>query len=456
MLITCTINGEPRQIETDPRQLLLHTLREDLNLRGTKYGCGEGECGACTVLLNGQPVNACLITAGQAHGSEIMTIEGMAQDEIGRKVVDSLVQTGAVQCGFCTPGFVLAARALLAQTTSAGPEQIRRALGGNLCRCTGYTKIVEAVTRAVETTRVSPAQQHVRLAPISADGARTFARPATLAEALHLLAAPESSWRVIAGGTDLLVRHEHHTTRLKLLDLSALDELRGIGETDDAIHLGALTTYTDIIQSPLLRQWAPALVMAAREVGGPQIQNVGTVGGNLVNASPAADSVPPLFVLAARLVLRSVRGERTLPVHEFATGPGQTRLERDELLVKIILPKLQGDGQRVMVFEKVGPRKAQTIAKASVALCGWLNEGRWQQVRLALGAVAPTVMLAPQTAQLLMSERFDADLLRQVIDTAAAECSPIDDIRSTASYRRKLVRGLLARILQQSDYHLSV
>jgi CO/xanthine dehydrogenase FAD-binding subunit len=308
----------------------------------------------------------------------------------------------------------------------------------------------------VETTRVSPAQQHVRLAPISADGARTFARPATLAEALHLLAAPESSWRVIAGGTDLLVRHEHHTTRLKLLDLSALDELRGIGETDDAIHLGALTTYTDIIQSPLLRQWAPALVMAAREVGGPQIQNVGTVGGNLVNASPAADSVPPLFVLAARLVLRSVRGERTLPVHEFATGPGQTRLERDELLVKIILPKLQGDGQRVMVFEKVGPRKAQTIAKASVALCGWLNEGRWQQVRLALGAVAPTVMLAPQTAQLLMSERFDADLLRQVIDTAAAECSPIDDIRSTASYRRKLVRGLLARNLQQSAYHLSV
>ncbi|MEW5957215.1 MAG: FAD binding domain-containing protein [Chloroflexota bacterium] len=448
MLITLTVNGDTRQLETDPRTLLLHVLREDLNLRGAKYGCGEGECGACTVLLNGRAVDACLTTVGQAHGGEIMTVEAMAQNEIGRKVIDGFVQAGAVQCGFCTPGLVLTARALLAQTASPHAEQIRRALGGNLCRCTGYAKIVEAVTRAAGTVATPPPKSLSQYAAIAADGDGAFARPATLDEALHLLAAPGARWRVLAGGTDLLARYEHRLKQLNLLDLGALAELRGISETGDAIHLGALTSYTDVIRSPLLQQWAPALVMAAREVGGVQIQNMGTIGGNLVNASPAADSVPPLFVLEARLVLRSIRGERTMPVQQLATGPGQTLLAPDELLIEIVLPKLRDDGQRIMFFEKVGPRKAQTIAKASVALGGWLHGGKWQQARIALGAVAPTVMPATQAAELLMSERFDEDLLGRVADMAAAECSPIDDIRSTAGYRRKLVRGLLLRNLQ--------
>jgi carbon-monoxide dehydrogenase small subunit/xanthine dehydrogenase small subunit len=449
MRITFNLNGETRQIESDPRTLLLDVLREDLDLRGAKHGCGEGECGACTVLLDGKAVNACLTTVGQAHGGEILTIEAMAQDEIGRKVVDSFVESGAVQCGYCTPGFVLSARALLSQNAAPNTEEIRRALSGNLCRCTGYTKIVEAVSHAASSGAAanSHAPLRPRAASIAVDGDRGFARPAALEEALRLLSAPEGQWRVLAGGTDLFVQHEHRLKGLNLLDLGALDELRGISETQDAIHIGALATYTDVIQSPLMQKWAPVLVMAAQEVGGTQIQNMGTVGGNLVNASPAADGVPPLFVLEAKLVLCSLRGERTVPVSQFSTGPSRTVLEKDELLTKIILPKKQHDGQRAMFFEKVGPRKAQTIAKASAAMCGWLHEGKWRQVRIALGAVAPTVVLAERAADLLMSARFDEDLLVRAANLAANECSPIDDIRSTTGYRRKLVRGLVMRNL---------
>lgn len=447
MHISLTINGQPHHLDTDPRTLLLDALREELGLRGTKYGCGEGECGACTVIFNGRTVNACLTTAGQAHGAEILTVEGLAEDEIGRRVLTAFAEAGAVQCGFCTPGFVISARALLAENPSPDVTAIQGGLSGNLCRCTGYTKIIQAVAQAATgstSTATRGVNGHSPRPAISHKG--HFVRPASLTEALSLLAQP--GWRVIAGGTDVLVQNEHRVKTLNLLDLSALAELRHIHEDNQAVHIGALATYTDLIRSAAVQTHAPALVQAAREVGGVQIQNMGTLGGNLVNASPAADSVPPLYVLETQLVLRSQQGERTIAVQDFATGPGKTVLQPGELLTEIIIPKIQSAGREITFFEKVGPRRAQTIAKASVALRGWLTpEGMLTGVRIALGAVAPTVMLAPQTAQALMAGPFTEETLLRASAAAHAECHPIDDLRSTAAYRRKLVRGLLIRNL---------
>jgi len=448
MVISFTVNGQPYEVEADPRTLLLHTLREDLGLRGTKYGCGEGECGACSVILNGRAVNACLTLTGQAHGAEILTVEGLSQDEPGAQVLEAFARAGAVQCGFCTPGFAISARALLAETSAPDVEAIRRGLSGNLCRCTGYTKIIKAVAEAAQNTQPSvsarPPNGH---APAAINGQTEFARPATLAEAFDLLNQPEPRWRVIAGGTDVLVQHEHRLKSLNLLDIGGLGELRQINERDDLISIGALVSYTELIRSPLVQKWAWPLVMAAREVGGAQIQNMGTLGGNVVNASPAADGVPPLYVLEAQLVLKSVRGERTLPVEAFALGPGKTVIQPDELLTEILVPKQKHTGQEVAFFEKVGPRQAQTIAKASVAFRGWLMDGRLTHVRVALGAVAPTVIPAPQTSAALMAGLFEEATLLRAGQAAHNECSPIDDIRSTAAYRRKLVRGLLIRNL---------
>ena len=151
-------------------------------------------------------------------------------------------------------------------------------------------------------------------------------RPTSLNEALKLLAQPQATWRVLAGGTDILVQYEHHLKELALLDLGAIRELCLIQEFDNYIHIGALTSYSDLARSSVIRTWAPALVMAAREVGGWQIQNMGTLGGNLVNASPAADGVPPLFTLEAKVVLQSNRGERIVPVETFATDQAKQSL----------------------------------------------------------------------------------------------------------------------------------
>src|SRR5688572_9801966 len=260
MSVSLRVNGEDVAVDADPRTLLLDVLREDLGLRGTKYGCGEGECGACTVLLDGRTVNACLTTLGQAAGADVVTVEAMANDPIGAPLLESLARAGAVQCGFCTPGFLLSARALLAEHAAPADTDNQRGMSDNLCRCTGYAKIVEAVRAAGRAGPNPPSPFLSREAGASsAQLTRScradfrpgeYAQPTSVEEALTLLAQAEQPWKVLAGGTDALVRHEHHLKELAFLDLGALDELRAITEDDTSVRIGALTSYTAIAHSP--------------------------------------------------------------------------------------------------------------------------------------------------------------------------------------------------------------
>jgi len=151
--IEMTINGRQYNLEVEPRKTLLAVLRDQLLLTGTKEGCSTGDCGACTVLLDGQPVTSCLMLAVEADGRGVTTIEGIASDGELHPVQQALVEVGGMQCGFCTPGFVLSAVALLRENPKPSGDEIRRALAGNLCRCTGYTKIVEGVQLAARRMR---------------------------------------------------------------------------------------------------------------------------------------------------------------------------------------------------------------------------------------------------------------------------------------------------------------
>ena len=146
--LSLTVNGRPTVVRIDEYRTLLYLIREVLGLKGTKEGCGEGVCGACTVLLNGQAVNACLVLAVQAEGKELLTIEDLGAEDHLHPIQNAFIEIGAVQCGYCTPGMILATKALLDKTPEPSEEEIRRGLSGNLCRCTGYQKIVEAVQRA--------------------------------------------------------------------------------------------------------------------------------------------------------------------------------------------------------------------------------------------------------------------------------------------------------------------
>ncbi len=255
-------------------------------------------------------------------------------------------------------------------------------------------------------------------------------RPASLSDALHML-RDEGPLTPIAGCTDVYVSlHFGLAKESRYIDLWPIPELRGIAADGAALRIGALTTYAELIRSPLVQLRVPMLVAAAREVGGRQIQHRGTIGGNIANASPAGDSLPVLAAADAAIVLRSASTERTVPFAEFFTGYRQTVRHPDELIVAVEIPKIAGR----QYWRKVGTRRAQAISKVMCAAV------RGPAVKVALGSVAPTIVRLPLTEHILSSGGT-------IVDAQAAlkgEVAPIDDLRSTANYRREVSANLLA------------
>ena len=273
--------------------------------------------------------------------------------------------------------------------------------------------------------------------------------PRSLAEAYGLLAA--EAYRPVAGGTDLLVQitGEIGEPPERILDIWHLDELRGIRVESNALVLGALTTYAEIRRSPLVAEFLPAFAEAAATIGAAQIQNRGTIGGNVVNASPAGDMLPLLLAADAQLVLGSGAGERRVPAGEFWPAYRRTALAANELLLRISIP-LPGDRQ--LRFRKVGTRRAQAISKVVMALAWEVHTGadEWREVRLALGSVAATPIRAPLTEAVLQGAAPSEARADQAASTLASEINPIDDVRSSAEYRRAVAARVLHRLLREA------
>jgi CO/xanthine dehydrogenase FAD-binding subunit len=258
----------------------------------------------------------------------------------------------------------------------------------------------------------------------------------------------ETPVRPIAGGTDLMVAltGELGSPPASVVDLWAIDALRGIAIDGDALTLGALTTYTDIRRSALCREHVPALVEAAATIGAAQIQNRGTLGGNIANASPAGDTLPVLLAADAVFVLGTERGEREVPADRFWTGYRATALAHDELILRIRIP-LAAD--REMRFRKVGTRRAQSISKVVMAVA-WHGDGTWEKVRVALGSVAATPVRAAATEAALEGRSPVPETADRAAEVLAGELAPIDDVRSTAEYRRLAAARILHRIIRDA------
>jgi CO/xanthine dehydrogenase FAD-binding subunit len=271
-------------------------------------------------------------------------------------------------------------------------------------------------------------------------------RPRDLAEALALLADDLGVWRPFAGGTDLMVLFEAgKLAHRKFFSLWQLDELRGIEVTDDFVTLGALTTYTQVQANEVLQQEFPMLCQAASETGGLAIQNRGTLGGNIANASPAGDSPPALLVYDAQLELVSQQGSRTIAYDGFHTGYKQMLMRPDELIKTIRLPRARE--ARRQYYRKVGTRKAQAISKICFAGLAQLDGRQIREIRIALGSVAPTVVRCSQTEDVVRNQSVDTALVSAARAELAREIKPIDDIRSTSNYRLQVALNVLEDFL---------
>jgi xanthine dehydrogenase small subunit len=454
--IRLTVNGSGVALSTAGGRRLLDVLRRDLGLTGTKEGCGEGECGACAVLVDGELVNSCLVPVGQVDGHEVVTVEGLAGDGPLSPLQQSFHEVGGAQCGLCTPGMLLAAHALLVSGRPAGDRDIREAIAGNLCRCTGYTKIIEAIEavagdeEAAVALPVGGAGEASLVVPAgSSEGAPELVRPASLRDALERLAArPELL--PVAGGTDIMVAFADGKASLRpMLDLGGLDELRDIEIRHDELVLGALVTWEELRRSSLVHSALPVLAEVASVVGAVAIRNRGTVGGNCMTASPAGDLLPVLLVTDAQLEVVGPGGRRFIPAAEFWTGYRETALEPGELLAAVRIPLVP---DRQVRFRKIGTRRALAIAKVLVAVAwrpGTAPDGLapWHDVRVALGSVAARPIRVPRTETVLEGRIPDAATAEDAARTVMDEISPIDDVRSTAEYRRAVTGRVLRRIV---------
>ena len=272
--------------------------------------------------------------------------------------------------------------------------------------------------------------------------------PTSLSEAYELLAGGDA-WRPIAGGTDLMVQitGELAPPPERVLDLWGLRELREVALVDGSLVIGALTTYTQLRRSDLCQEHVPALVDAAATIGAAQIQNRGTIGGNIVNASPAGDTLPVLLALDAEIILGSARGERGVAAADFWTGYRQTARAEDELVLRVRVPLPRG---RQVRFRKVGTRRAQAISKVVMAVAWREDAGVWRDVRIALGSVAERPIRAAQTERVLEGAAPRRETADHAAATIADEIHPIDDVRSTADYRRAVTARILHRVLRQA------
>jgi len=454
------VNGNPVEVAGPGGLRLLDALRIDLGLTGTKEGCGEGECGACTVLVDGMPVVSCLIPVGQVEGRDVRTVEGLAEDGRLDPIQAAFVDSGGVQCGICTPGILMSARAFLDSGAEPTDAAIREVIAGNLCRCTGYMKIIDAIARAATTAprgvrgglpQVSRELPGPATRPNVEPGSdvrvgAAFVRPTTLAEAYAFLA--EGSWRPIAGGTDIMVQlaDDPAAADTALLDLTGIEELRGIRVDGDHLVIGATATYGDLRRSPLVATHLPALAQMSEVFGATQLQNMATLGGNVVNASPAGDSLPLVLAAEAVLVAGGAGGERAIPAASFFTGYRTTALEPGELLLRIEFPL---DARRQLRYRKIGTRRALALAKVALAVTWRQEDGSaaWHDVRIAVGTVTDVPIRAPSAEAVLEGAVASPDVADRAAAAILLDIHPRDGLRSTAAYRRSATSRVLRRMV---------
>jgi len=449
-----TLNGARVDVTgVDPNTTLLAWLRLR-GLTGTKESCAEGECGACAVAFvvaagteksRLVAVNSCLVLLPEVAGGEVWTVEGLAaRDGTLHPVQRTMVEQQASQCGYCTPGFVMS---LFANFHAQPRLPARDAIAGNLCRCTGYRPILAAAAALpavanddVHADRLRRPAPPLDAVEYEADGVPFF-RPTRLDDALaHRAAHPDAT--VLAGGTDLVVEtNQDGRRRSRVLSLGGIAELQRIEERDGTWSIGAMATWDRIAREigdrvPLLAQLGPLFAS-------PLIRARGTLGGNLVTASPVGDGAPVLLALDAELDVASARARRVVSIAEWFTGYRKCALRPDELLVTIRVPAAPPTASR---FFKVSKRELDDISSVAGALAVWRDgSGVVTKARFAFGGVADRPRRAIAAENALVGGTMDATSLAAVQQAASAEFTPMSDVRASAAYRTAMIGSLLAK-----------
>ena len=445
----------------DPQLTVLEWLRKQAFRPGTKEGCAEGDCGACTVLvgrlkadkLRYQAVNACIQPLATLDGCHIITVEDVARVNGSlHPVQQAMVDNHGSQCGFCTPGFVMSLLALYHDRAALDDWSDEDILAGNLCRCTGYGPILAAAKAIAKGQDANPHPFDPDMAAkliglrddatfIVEQGRRKFISPTTLSELLKLRHAhPDAT--IIAGSTDtgLWITKQHRDLGVQLW-LGRVEALQIIEERDTEFEIGAGVSYNDSLN--MIARHYPQAHELWRRIASVQIRNAGTVGGNIANGSPIGDTPPFLIAVGAKLRLRSQSGERELPLEDFFVAYGEQDIQPGEIVQSILVPKPKPNWE--LRIYKISKRFDQDISALCAAFYICLEDEEVTGARIAFGGMAATPKRAGHTEQCLTGKSWTRDQVEIATGAIARDFEPISDMRASAAYRLNVARNLLIK-----------
>ena len=447
-MINFILNNETIETDFPTGSLLLDYVRYYKSLKGTKIGCREGDCGACTVLIgevvNGnlsyKQVTSCLTPLGNVAGKHVVTIEGLNMDQLS-PVQEHMINESGTQCGFCTVGFVVSLSGFCLANSAATYEDALAAIDGNICRCTGY----KSIERAAEKITHDLAKKSLSN-PISWLIENQFIPPyfGEIVDRLHKIEPPRienNSGRVIAGGTDLYVQKH-----LELIDKNARHtalnkELRIIRIENNTIHVGGSVTVTEFVDSHEIQEYFPRLREHVKLVSSSPIRNISTFAGNFVNASPIGDFTAFFIALDASITLSKDGSSRTIKLKNFYKGYKDLDLINGELITDIQFTAPSKTSK--FNLEKVSKRIHLDIATVNSAALISVQDGIIDQIYISAGGVGPTPISLDKTTLFLTGKEITAQNIIEANEIAQQEISPIGDVRGTADYKRLLLRQLI-------------
>lgn len=452
------LNGTLREVSgLSPTLTVLQYLRTEESLTGTKEGCAEGDCGACTAIVGTlkdgavqyQAVNCCILFLPVLDGKSLITVEHLKTLANGLHPVQrAMVECHGSQCGFCTPGFVMSLAGLFHNNPSPSEREIQDALAGNLCRCTGYRPILDAARSVARhgTTPFRPEQDSLRALrrdttfSYEAKGQKFFA-PRNAAELARLLQENPGA-TMLAGGTDVgLWVTKHHRALDALIYTGAIEDLHRIEETGEGLEIGAAVSHTDAYDR--LTAYDESLAELLRRFASTQIRNSGTLGGNIANGSPIGDGMPPLIALGAKLVLRSAAGTRSLALEDYFIAYGKQDRKPGEFVEKIIVPPKTDN----MLFKtyKLSKRFDQDISAVCAAFALKMDGQKIAEARIAYGGMAATPKRASATETFLTGKEWSEETARGAMAIFPQDYAPLTDMRASAEYRMMGAQNLLYR-----------
>lgn len=470
------LNDRHVKLAVTPSLTALTCIREQLGLTGAKEVCAEGDCGACTIALGSlendkivySAINSCILPAAKLHGKHILTVEGLSSEQQLHPLQQAMVELHAIQCGYCTSGFVMSLFCLFANNPQPNEKEIFAALEGNLCRCTGYlpmlkvarsfynslknneklfTCFIPEYTNSIKEKLIGIAPyQTQQISNSDCEVCSDYSIPNTLVEMFGLMERANGKFKIINGGTDLMVAANiHEVLPQQFIDISRIQELNFINEADGKIHIGGNVTFKQLLNSTLVAAKIPSLQYTLSRMSSEQVRNVSTLAGNIANASPIGDTTCLLLALGAELVLLSQQGERKIPIENFCCDYKVTSLNsKTEIISRIEIP-----AQLTFCdFEKTTKRRVLDISTVNSAINLALDTGGTiKQCRIAFGGVAKFSILASQTAAFLIGKKLSQEVILAAAAIAMEEFQPISDVRGTAEYRRQLIHNHIIKSL---------